>query len=83
MNKTCKNCQFNFDGICAAHDRYYDYGNKIFDFNVTCDEWDIAFSHFQRLCEKHKGNHIVQDYMHNQCSKYTFKDVMKIFGLQY
>ncbi len=42
VQEKCMTCKFNFGDICAAHDSLYGYGNKITDFEATCEEWDIS-----------------------------------------
>lgn len=51
-DKICKNCEFNFDGICAAHDSYWGYGKKIKDENQKCSEWNYSLDLFISLAEK-------------------------------
>lgn len=51
-DRICKNCKFNFDGICAAHDSHWGYGQPIkYDFE-SCYEWQISFDYFLELAEK-------------------------------
>lgn len=47
----CKNCEFNFDGLCAAHDSLYGYGGKILNDKESCLEWGISFEFFCELAD--------------------------------
>jgi len=47
----CKNCKFNFDGICAAHDSHWGYGKKILLETESCYEWGISFEFFNELAK--------------------------------
>lgn len=38
--KECKNCEFNFDGICVGNGDLYDYGEKITDDSKCCENWN-------------------------------------------
>lgn len=38
--KECKNCEFNFDGICVGNGDLYDYGEKITDDSKCCEYWN-------------------------------------------
>lgn len=46
VEESCKTCKFNFSdqGICAAHDSLFGYGEKITDCNATCDQWMISLA---------------------------------------
>lgn len=46
MEKQCKTCEFNFDGICAGHGDTYSYGEKITDDTKYCDDWGANLDYF-------------------------------------
>ena len=46
MEKQCRNCEFNFDGICAGHDNIYNYGETITDDTKCCDSWSESIEYF-------------------------------------
>ena len=52
INKKCKNCEFNFDGICAGHSDLYEYGSKILDMKKVCEMWGIDIKYFCKLRDK-------------------------------
>jgi len=54
----CLNCEFNFDGICSAHESFYGYGNEINDFKKVCSEWNPSLFFFDtriKEIEKSEG----------------------------
>ena len=46
MEKSCKTCEFNFDGVCAGHGNVYEYGEKIVDDSKLCDDWSASLEYF-------------------------------------
>lgn len=46
MEKQCKTCEFNFDGICAGHGNTYKYGEKITDNTKYCNDWGASLDFF-------------------------------------
>lgn len=42
LDKSCRTCEFNFDGICAGGENY---NNKIDDLNNVCEEWEINYNY--------------------------------------
>lgn len=46
MEKSCKTCEFNFDGVCAGHGNVYEYGETIVDDSKLCDDWSASFEYF-------------------------------------
>lgn len=46
MDKTCKTCEFNFDGVCVGGGETYKYGDKITDLNQCCDNWNPNLEYF-------------------------------------
>ena len=46
MGKSCKTCEFNFDGICAGGGKVYKHGDKITDADLCCDNWNPSFEYF-------------------------------------
>lgn len=48
VKKTCGTCEFNFSGICAAHDSLNGYGAKIDDPSLTCSQWEISLEEFSK-----------------------------------
>lgn len=57
MKKSCSNCEFNFNGICAD-EGLYGYGGTITDFDAVCDSWRISFIAFcENICSKNKNVH--------------------------
>jgi sulfatase maturation enzyme AslB (radical SAM superfamily) len=55
VEESCKTCKFNFSdqGICAAHDSLFGYGEKITDCNATCDQWMISLEAFSEERERY------------------------------
>ncbi|MCL2508023.1 MAG: hypothetical protein FWF05_02470 [Oscillospiraceae bacterium] len=49
IEKQCKICEFNIDGICAGHGDTYKYGDKITDVTKTCDDWNASLEYFTYL----------------------------------
>lgn len=43
LDKTCRTCEFNFDGICVGGEKN---GNKIEDLNGLCEDWGINDEHY-------------------------------------
>lgn len=43
LDKSCRTCEFNFDGICAGGEKY---GSKIEDLNSVCEDWEINYEHY-------------------------------------
>ncbi|MCH5191585.1 MAG: hypothetical protein J1F23_05410 [Oscillospiraceae bacterium] len=43
LDKSCRTCKFNFDGICACGE---EYNNKISDLNNMCEDWSINLEHY-------------------------------------
>lgn len=41
--KECRNCEFNFDGICVGNGDLYEYGEKITDDTKCCENWNPNF----------------------------------------
>jgi len=52
FKENCKNCWFNFDGVCASHNDYAPYGTKIVDFEIDMKCFEIGFEYFCELREK-------------------------------
>lgn len=46
MEKSCKTCEFNFDGICAGDGDTYKYDDKIVDDTKCCDGWSAGLDYF-------------------------------------
>ncbi|MCM1114324.1 MAG: hypothetical protein NC397_02375 [Clostridium sp.] len=46
LDKTCRTCEFNFDGICAGGEKY---GSRIEDLNNVCDDWGINYDHYDYI----------------------------------
>ena len=46
MEKQCKTCEFNFDGVCAGGGDTYKYGDKITDDTKTCEDWGASLEYF-------------------------------------
>ena len=46
MEKSCKTCEFNFDGICAGHGNVYGYGEPIVDDTKICDDWGASLEYY-------------------------------------
>lgn len=46
MEKSCKTCESNFDGVCAGHGNVYEYGETIVDDSKLCDDWSASFEYF-------------------------------------
>ena len=56
--KECKNCEFNFDGICVGNGDLYDYGEKITDDSKCCENWNLnldcfSYSEFSSLLDNY------------------------------
>lgn len=49
LDKKCKTCEFNFDGICAGHGDIYKYGESISDENKSCGYWNANFEFFNYI----------------------------------
>lgn len=43
LDKSCRTCEFNFDGICTGGEKY---GSKIEDLNSMCEDWGINFERY-------------------------------------
>lgn len=50
LTKTCKTCEFNFDGVCAEGG-VYKYGEKITLDNIKCDGWGASLKYFSEITE--------------------------------
>ena len=51
VDRTCKTCEWNFDGACVTNGMY----NKIEEFThgmPTCSYWDISLAYFSKLPEQ-------------------------------
>lgn len=46
LEKQCKTCEFNFDGICAGYGDTYKYGEKIVNDTKYCDGWKANLKYF-------------------------------------
>lgn len=44
MEKNCSSCEFNFGGICTGESE--NYGKKITEKIVTCDDWSANLAYF-------------------------------------
>lgn len=49
LEKQCKNCEFNFDNICAGHGSTYKYGEEISDITRGCEEWGPNLEYFNTI----------------------------------
>ena len=46
LDKSCRTCEFNFNGLCAGGEKY---GSKIEDLNSVCEDWQINDEHYDLL----------------------------------
>ena len=46
MKKSCKNCEFNFDGICVGNSHIYKHGEKIQDETQDYNCWSPDVNYF-------------------------------------
>ncbi len=46
LEKQCKTCEFNFNGVCAGHANTYKYGEEITDDTKTCEDWGASLDYF-------------------------------------
>ncbi len=44
--KECRNCEFNFDGICVGNSDLYEYGESITDDAKCCENWNANLDCF-------------------------------------
>lgn len=49
INRCCKTCEFNSDGICAGHGDTYKYGEAITDDSRTCEDWGASFDYYSQI----------------------------------
>lgn len=55
IEMTCRTCEFNFSGMCAAGDGLvHKYGDKIVDENDGCDAWSCGGIYFSKTIMKNK-----------------------------
>jgi hypothetical protein len=50
INKTCKTCEFNFDGVCAGEE-VNNYGEIIMDSSKECEDWGISLEYFSEVID--------------------------------
>ena len=46
LEKQCKTCEFNFDGVCTGHGTTYKYGENITDETRICEDWSAGLEYF-------------------------------------
>lgn len=51
INRTCRTCEFNFNGFCAGSG-VYEYDEQITDPDIECDGWGISLDYFIEITEK-------------------------------
>lgn len=64
FQRNCKNCEFNFDGICAGGGDIYKYGEKITDDRKLCDSWDANLDAFTEVINE--APRFLRE-LHNDC----------------
>lgn len=47
MDKDCRSCEFNFNGICCGSSDLYHYGEVITDETKCCTGWGANFQYFE------------------------------------
>lgn len=55
QDMVCKNCKFNFSGICAAHDSHWGYGGEIEHELESCYAWDMSLDFFVDRAKRIEG----------------------------
>jgi hypothetical protein len=73
INRTCKTCEWNFDGKCACVNSDVGYGNKIDELEHDC--WEIGLEYFIELVNK-LPERKSKEYLYNPYSK--FNDLFKL-----
>lgn len=46
LEKQCKTCEFNFNGVCVGHGDTYKHGDKIIDETKSCNDWGASVDYF-------------------------------------
>lgn len=61
--RSCNNCEFNFDDVCAGHGDRIDNGEDTYGMSITevknmfpngCNDWGISFEAFNEIYEKER-----------------------------
>ncbi len=52
ITQNCRSCEWNFDGMCAAHGGFYNYGGQILNRKKECNCWQISFKYFVSLSKR-------------------------------
>lgn len=94
MEKSCKNCEFNYDGICTGNSQVYKYGEKILDETQFYKCWSANFEYYSYelhamprfLREKnhagHRLYHAFDDYCAGKPVEINFFDAVKqVYGI--
>lgn len=53
----CRNCKFNFTGICAGHDSHWGYGGKIESDMESCWGWKWSLEFFIEKAQEVEKEH--------------------------
>lgn len=54
QDEICRNCKFNFDGVCVGHDSHWGYGEKILHDMESCYEWKMSFEFYNSIANEVK-----------------------------